>query len=213
MVKYYAVRVGRDIGIYTSWKECEKQVKCYSGAEYKSFTCKKEAQKWIDEGNESSEEEEEYSEEEEDIIKVYTDGACSNNGTPYAKAGIGVYFGEGDERNFAGRVRGKQTNNVAELKAVIKAFKILKKEINTGKKIILYTDSSYVIGSVGKRGEKLDRQGWTKDIPNKELVRRVFKLFEGKDNVEFRYIAAHTGLDDPDSLGNEGADRLATSVL
>lgn len=45
--KYYAVAKGRNIGIYTSWEECEKQVKRYPGAIYKSFKTKKEAQEYI----------------------------------------------------------------------------------------------------------------------------------------------------------------------
>ena len=32
-------------------------------------------------------------------LNIYTDGACSNNGRPNAKAGFGVWFGENDERN------------------------------------------------------------------------------------------------------------------
>ena len=32
---------------------------------------------------------------------IYTDGACSNNGKVYARAGIGVYFGENDPRNVS----------------------------------------------------------------------------------------------------------------
>ena len=35
--KYYVVWKGRKPGIYTSWAECEAQVKGYAGAEYKSF--------------------------------------------------------------------------------------------------------------------------------------------------------------------------------
>ena len=35
--KYYVVWKGREPGIYTSWAECEAQVKGYNGAEYKSF--------------------------------------------------------------------------------------------------------------------------------------------------------------------------------
>ena len=35
--KYYAVRNGRQIGIFNTWAEWEKVVKGYSGAEYKSF--------------------------------------------------------------------------------------------------------------------------------------------------------------------------------
>ena len=34
-------------------------------------------------------------------IVVYTDGACVNNGKPDARAGYGVYFGEGDKRNVS----------------------------------------------------------------------------------------------------------------
>ena len=36
-MKYYAVQKGRIPGIYTSWPECEKQVKGFTGAVYKSF--------------------------------------------------------------------------------------------------------------------------------------------------------------------------------
>ncbi len=35
--KYYVVWKGRKPGIYTSWTECEAQVKGFAGAEYKSF--------------------------------------------------------------------------------------------------------------------------------------------------------------------------------
>jgi ribonuclease HI len=35
--KYYVVWKGRKTGIFTSWADCEKQVKGYLGAEYKAF--------------------------------------------------------------------------------------------------------------------------------------------------------------------------------
>ena len=31
-------------------------------------------------------------------INVYTDGACTNNGKPDARAGFGIWFGDNDER-------------------------------------------------------------------------------------------------------------------
>jgi len=37
MSKYYAVRKGYNPGIYDSWVECEKQVKGFKGAEFRSF--------------------------------------------------------------------------------------------------------------------------------------------------------------------------------
>ena len=36
-MKYYAVKKGRNPGIYESWDLCLKEVKGYSGAIYKSF--------------------------------------------------------------------------------------------------------------------------------------------------------------------------------
>ena len=62
-------------------------------------------------------------------INVYTDGACVDNGKPYARAGYGVYFGKDDARNVSESYKGLQTNNVAELLAIIKAMTILKEEI------------------------------------------------------------------------------------
>ena len=70
---------------------------------------------------------------EEGGINVYTDGACVDNGKPYARAGYGVYFGKNDSRNVSESYKGLQTNNVAELLAIIKAMTILKENIILGK--------------------------------------------------------------------------------
>ena len=74
-----------------------------------------------------------------DTIKVFTDGACRMNGSVNAKAGIGVYFGKDDQRNVSKPLQNlwvkgrgnisnkiKQTNNTAELSAVVEVFCILK---------------------------------------------------------------------------------------
>src|SRR5258706_409486 len=42
--KYYVVWKGRKPGIFTSWVECEKQVKGFVAAEYKAFGTLKEAE-------------------------------------------------------------------------------------------------------------------------------------------------------------------------
>lgn len=47
MAKIYAVKQGRVPGIYLTWDACEKQVKGYKGAEYKSFKDVKEAEKYV----------------------------------------------------------------------------------------------------------------------------------------------------------------------
>ena len=45
--KYYAVRVGRVPGIYTTWVECEKQVKYFRKAVFKSFKFRCDAEHFI----------------------------------------------------------------------------------------------------------------------------------------------------------------------
>ena len=150
------------------------------------------------------------------MISVFTDGACSNNGKPNAKAGIGVYFNKGNPRNISKRVIGKQSNNTAELSAIIEVFDICLDEIINGIKIIIYSDSEYSIRCCGEYGLKCSKNGYrnrTGYIPNHELVKKVYECFEANKNVEIKHIKAHTGLTDELSLGNEGADKLANESI
>lgn len=45
--KHYAVRIGRKVGIFDNWAECEAQVKGYPGAIYKSFSSIQDATEFI----------------------------------------------------------------------------------------------------------------------------------------------------------------------
>jgi len=45
--KYYAVKEGREIGVYNTWDECKAQVDGYKGAVYKSFKTLKEARVYV----------------------------------------------------------------------------------------------------------------------------------------------------------------------
>lgn len=44
MAKFYAVRNGYHIGIFNTWEECQKEVSGYSGAEFKSFANRRDAE-------------------------------------------------------------------------------------------------------------------------------------------------------------------------
>ena len=146
---------------------------------------------------------------------VYTDGACIHNGKKYAKAGIGIFFGLGDKRNVSERISGKQTNNAAELEAILRVFQILEKEIRKGDEYIIMTDSEYAIKCMGSYGYKLALKHWKTDkpIPNFEKVKAGFILFQNYPNVTLQHVRAHTGKKDAHSLGNEWADKLATSSI
>lgn len=145
-------------------------------------------------------------------INVYTDGACTNNGKPDARAGFGIWFGDNDERNTSESFTGPQTNNRAELLAIIKALTILRDEIEQGQPIIIYSDSSYSIRCCTTYGEKMSKKGWQtkgEDIPNRQLVEVAYNFVKKYNNIKFKHIRAHTGLEDEHSIGNEHADRLA----
>ena len=101
-------------------------------------------------------------------INVYTDGACSNNGQKGAMAGLGVYFGENDYRNCYERIDGKQTNNTAELKAIIRAVELLERDIAMGTVINIYTDSDYAKRCCTSYGEKLEKVCWIKKKTNSQ---------------------------------------------
>ena len=150
------------------------------------------------------------------IINVYTDGACSNNGKPDARAGFGIWFGEDDIRNTSESFTGPQTNNRAELLAIIKALTILREDIEKGQKVMIFSDSSYSIRCCTTYGEKMCKKGWQnkgKDIPNRELVEVAYNFVKKYPNIDFKHIRAHTGLEDEHSIGNDHADRLANLAI
>ena len=145
------------------------------------------------------------------MIPIYTDGACSKNGYPEAKAGIGIFFADNDPRNVSSIVdkdKYKQTNNVAELLAFIIAIKIV---ANDGNKYKIYTDSEYVIKCATKFANWLKKKDKT-EIKNYELVEELYQLVE-KYNIKYEHIKAHTGFDDEHSYGNEQADKLANDAI
>ena len=112
MSSFYAVAVGKKPGIYTNWNECKVNIDDVKGAIYKKFETIEEASEFI----------EDYS----NSLYVYTDGACTNNGSSNARAGIGIFFSKDSEFNQSIELVGdKLTNNVAELTAIINAIKII----------------------------------------------------------------------------------------
>lgn len=171
------------------------------------FNTKKEAEYYLNN---------DINENKSDVIDVFTDGACSMNGSINAKAGMGIYFEENDKRNVSKRIEGKQTNNTAELSAIIHVFEILKTEIKNKYNITIYTDSEYCIKCCGSYGEKCEKNNWKKkngEIPNVELVKKGYNLFKENKNVIIKHVKAHTGNNDYLSKGNEGADKLANLAI
>ena len=139
---------------------------------------------------------------------VFTDGSSFNNGSKTQKhyGGIGVFFGDNEE-NISEQLEGKITNNIAELKACKKAIETITqqkdfdKNTNTiyNKKIVIYTDSEYVLNCMTKWCKTWCNNNWTKfnfrskkqdPVKNKELLESLYKLYK-MYNIKIKHIRAH----------------------
>lgn len=131
-MKYYAVKKGRNPGIYTSWDSCLKEVKGFSGAVYKSFKTKEGAINFM-------EDTEKKIEVDEDTVIAYVDGSFNlpekiyGAGVVLIKDGNEEYFKKSysdsfyTHRNVAGEVKASE---LAINLAIEKGYK----------KIIIYHD-------------------------------------------------------------------------
>ena len=226
IMPFYAVSNGRTIGIFLNWNDCNNSVKGYKNAIYKKFDTKEEADNFIQINNTINEKQngmtsffDKMNIEKKDVVKfnpdyyVYTDGACSNNGKKNALSGIGIFFGIDDNRNISKKIEGKQTNNTAELSAIIETYYIIENDIVNGKKIAIVSDSEYAIKCVSSYGEKCCKKNWNVDIPNKALVKTAYEMYKDKLNIQFIHVKAHTNNTDIHSLGNDNADKLANLAI
>ena len=85
--KFYAVRKGRQPGIYEDWEACKTQVDGFAGAQYKSFSTREDAARYLV-GQDSAavtpgSKEQRRPPVSEPIpaghVVIYADGACSGN--------------------------------------------------------------------------------------------------------------------------------------
>jgi ribonuclease HI len=139
---------------------------------------------------------------------VWTDGACENNGKPSARAGVGVYLGEGDPRNVSEPLEGEQTNNRAELTAVIRALEIIGRDTSA----IVYTDSQYVVNGLSSWIAGWKKKGWRKGdgkpVKNRDLWMDLDAKRTARPLVTFKWVRGHAGC-----KGNMAADRLAVAGI
>ena len=131
-MKYYAVKKGRNPGIYTSWDSCLKEVKGFSGAIYKSFKSKEDALAFLNE-------EDVKIEVDADTVLAYVDGSFNLPEKTYG-AGV-VLIKDGEEEHFKKAYRDSfytHRNVAGEVKASELAINLA---IEKGyKKIIIYHD-------------------------------------------------------------------------
>jgi ribonuclease HI len=113
--KFYAVAVGHKPGVYENWDEAQAQVTDIKGPIYRRFETRLEAEEFVRtkgksskvtktaEGSSTKKRKVTSGSSSKNVIKsrtlqVYTDGSSRGNGKAGAIAGVGVYFGDNDNR-------------------------------------------------------------------------------------------------------------------
>lgn len=190
MAKFYAVREGRETGVFTNWTDCQKQVTGFKGAKFKSFATEEEAWNFVNGGK--------AGELPECEAYAYTDG--SYNEQTGLTGGGGILYVAGKAYEFLIRTDNHDTEynemrNVggeilASTAAVLKA-----KELGV-RSLRIYHDYEEV-GSWAQGAWKA----------NKEATKRYAQFCEAQKSdidLQFVHVSAHTGID-----GNELADELA----
>ncbi len=188
-MNYYAVRIGRNPGIYHTWDECKRETMGFKGASFKKFSTCEDAEAFI---NEIEEDKKESAEKDE--LVVYVDGSYRNSDKSHS---YGVYmfndeeeytyskrfFKDSDMRNVSGEIKGA-------MRAMEEAAKLGKK------KIYLHYDyegiRSWALGF------------WKTNKEGTIYYKNFYDSIKDKLEVKFIKVEAHTGV-----KYNELVDKLA----
>ena len=137
-------------------------------------------------------------------VKLYTDGACSGNPGPGGYGAILIY--NNVEKEISGS-EANTTNNKMEIMAVLKGLEMLKEPC----KVIVYSDSAYVVNAIDKGWVySWKKNNWKKadkkEVKNIELWEELLKLMEIHE-VSFVKVKGHS-----DNEYNNRCDKLAVKA-
>jgi ribonuclease HI len=143
-----------------------------------------------------------------DLVKLYTDGACSGNPGPGGWAFILHHPASGQTIESSG-AEPETTNNRMELAGVIEGLSALKRPC----RVELVTDSQYVAKGISEWMPNWKRQGWKrkqqgqlKPVMNVDLWQKVDALLS-IHRVVVNHVLGHQGHPE-----NEACDRMAVAA-
>lgn len=178
--KYYTVWVGQKPGVYDSWELCQKQIKNFPGAKYKSFKNKTEAEMALSNspekhiGNSIKKTKSLVKTSHKGIItnSISVDAACSGN--PGIMEYRGVHTGTKEEIFHQGPYL-DGTNNIGEFLALVHALALFKKLNNN---TLIYTDSKTAMAWVRNKKVKTTLEKNSKNAILFDLIDRAINWLE-----------------------------------
>lgn len=188
-MKYYAVKKGKNPGIYTSWEECQNEVLGFSGAIYKSFENYDDAVDFIN------------SNQKQNLENIaYIDGSYDAKTGNYSFGG--VLLVEGKELHFKKAYPADEFSKHHNVAGEIKGAGYV---LNYCYKNQIY-DITLCYDYMGI--EKWYNLEWQAKSDIAKLYVEFVKNIKCKMNVKFVKIKSHTG-----EKYNELADKLAKEAL
>jgi ribonuclease HI len=146
--KYYVVWKGRKTGVFTTWAECEKQVKGFVGAKFKAFESVKEAEVAFlaeyenYEGKVASQGKWKLASAQPILPSICVDASCSGSRGKLEYRGVVTDTGE---QVFHAGPYEHGTNNVGEFLAIVHA---LTWQVKHNSHVPIYSDSQNAISWV-----------------------------------------------------------------
>ncbi|ROT85396.1 putative ribonuclease H1 isoform X2 [Penaeus vannamei] len=209
---FYAVARGHSPGVYTSWPDAQAQINGYTAARYKKFDTKDEAEEFVKEnalkasGRPPREKASGDSQvDDEGYLVVYSVGVCEFHGKSGQKSGCGVFFAEDHERNVSVPLKGKASNNAADIQAATHA--LITAKAAGYDKVAVHTDSQFMINCMTSWLKNWKKKDWKKSdgesVKNKEELIELDKATEGLA-VKWIHVKAKSGI-----VGNDEARKLA----
>ncbi len=153
--KFYVVWKGRKPGIYSSWDECQQQIKGFQDAQYKSFKTKQAAEiafsrpyEKVDFNDKRATVSNLYLNFKNDIEwdSVCVDAACSGNPGPTEYQGVDL---QSQQVIFKAGPYEDGTNNIGEFLAIVHALALFEQQKTPDR--VIYSDSAVAIGWVAKK--------------------------------------------------------------
>ena len=136
--------------------------------------------------------------ENKDILYIFSDGNCKNNGKVGSIGAYSVYFGEDKFSKFnVTKIVTDPTNNKCELSGIRKICKILidNRELFENKKIVIVIDSLYSINCVNIWYKTWVKNNWmtakNEPVKNKELIEQIINV-TNIIPVTFKHVYSHT---------------------
>lgn len=218
--KWYVVWVGRTPGIYTTWAECEREVKGFPSARYKSFpseeialqafakTAKVPASKASTSRTAKKPKAPAKPIQSAVDVEIFCDGACDPNPGP-SGSGVVVYRQGVLSALYYGHFAPMGTNNTAELLALQESLSLAKTALSDGKSVRIRADSQYAIKCISQWASGWKKRGWRRPnnepVKNQAIIEAAYDLYcDIGHAIELVHVKAHAGIE-----GNELADRMA----